>query len=159
MADAVNQAPWRDIRVTDITCWTPRVRNALVGYFDTLGELADATRLDLRRVPNVGQNAINEITDLINRAKVGETLTTPQEPREVAVNGAVAGVPHCGTCRWWGHDSAGPWVISPRAGPVNVCGVQRQNPGEPPRRNVITAAHDWCGEHLPSPSVEGAPSS
>lgn len=154
MTEAINQSPWREIRVNDITCWTPRVRRALLGYFNTVGELADASRQQLRRVPYVGQTALDEIGDIIGRAKAGEVLTTPLEPRGGSLNAAVSG-PHCGTCRWWGHDTEGPWVISPKAGPVNVCGEHRQVPDEPARRNVITAEHDWCGEH--APAVETVP--
>ena len=158
MTDAVNQAPWRDIRIGAIVQWSPRARIVLSRHFATLGELADYPRQDLHRMPQIGPITRNEIAGVINRAKAGEDLTNPAGPGIPAADEATIDAPRCGTCRWWGHDVTGPWVVSPKAGPINVCGVHRQDAGAAPRCNVVTTEYDWCGEHLPQTPIEDAPS-
>jgi hypothetical protein len=148
---------WRDVQISAIKHWSPLVKRALTGRFETLGELFDAPRLVVRRAPNVGQNALDEMSEMINRAMSGEDLTS-LDPRELTMGQAAIGAPFCKTCRWWGHDNTGRWVVSPKAGLVNVCGVHRQTEGGRPHLNIVTAEHDLCGEHDCQPvsgDVEG----
>jgi hypothetical protein len=147
---------WRDLRLEDIRRWTPRVQEALRPHCTTLGELADTPMRTLRRLPNMGMSGIREIRTVIAHAVAGVDVTVAaDEPEQAAGISTVHLPPSCQTCRWWGHDDTGAWVISPKAGAVNVCGVHRQSAGERRRCNVITTAQDWCAEHLPLP-IEAA---
>lgn len=147
MSNLTELNAWRDLRITEILCWTPRVLNALKPHYDTLGEFADTPMATLRRQPNIGMLALNEIRAVIAQAVLGNDLSTLPEASERGAAAAVAITPTCGTCRWWGYDSAGPWVVSPRAQSVNVCGAHRREAGKPAARNVITHQIDWCSEH------------
>ena len=147
---------WRELRIDRIPSWSARVLNALKPHYDTLGELADTPMMMLRRHPNVGMIAINEIRQVIAQAVVCTDFAGGADPADPAGIAMVSGTPTCATCRWWGHDSAAPWVVSPKSPCVNVCGVHRQEHSRRPSLNIITEQNDWCGEHAWLPISDAA---